>query len=177
MKLKIKKTSENARIPSYAHVGDACFDISVIVGIGDEEKPLVYSEYEQRFVEAKEVAYGASSGKPEVTIRPGNTVMFHTGLKFETEYGYCMKVHVRSSTGIKKNLILSNCTGVIDTAQYRGEMMVALTNIGSTVQKVHDGERVAQGEIQKCIEVEIEEVSELSETERGEGGIGSTGGH
>ena len=112
-----------------------------------------------------------------VVMKPNSTLMFHTGLKFETEIGYNMKVHVRSSTGMKKNLILSNGTGVIDTAQYRGELMIGLTNIGNSEQTVVDGERVAQAEMVKTLDVDIVEVDELSDTERGEGGIGSTGGH
>ena len=86
-----------------------------------------------------------------------------------------MKVYVRSSTGIKKHLALSNGTGVIDTATYRGEVLIALTNIGDESVSVSNGERVAQAEIVKTLDVEIEEVTELSDTVRGEGGFGSTG--
>lgn len=177
MKLKIKRLSDKVQLPKYAHDGDACFDLCVFM---DEEfLPMMV-------VDGKFLTFGEGdfSGKCDssysnvhVGISPNQTVVFHTGLKFETDKGYNMKVHVRSSTGIKKHLILSNCTGVIDTATYRGEVLIALTNIGDDIADISNGERVAQAEIVKTLDVEIEEVSELSDTVRGEGGFGSTGGH
>lgn len=175
MVLKVKKISERAEIPKYAHKGDACFDLSVL--IDESNVPMVYDLKKSSFKEMPRWNSFARDGHTVIMLSTGETVMFHTGLKFETETGYNMKVYVRSSTGMKKNLVLSNGTGVIDTAQYRGELMITLTNIGKEMQEVIDGERVAQAEIVKTLDVEIEEVEELSDTERGEGGIGSTGGH
>ena len=171
MKLKIKRLSDKVQIPKYAHDGDACFDLCVFI----DENFLPMTVADGKFLTFGE---GDSSySNVHVGISPKQTVVFHTGLKFETESGYNMKVHVRSSTGIKKHLILSNCTGVIDTATYRGEVLIALTNIGEEIADISNGERVAQAEIVKTLDVEIEEVSELSDTVRGEGGFGSTGGH
>ena len=66
---------------------------------------------------------------------------------------------------------------MVDTATYRGEVLIGLTNIGNVDEWISNGERVAQAEIVKTLDVEIDEVSELSDTVRGEGGFGSTGGH
>lgn len=175
MKLKVKKIYEKAVVPQYAHKGDACFDLSII--IDESNVPMIYDSEAQSFKELPYWNTFKEDGRYIVIFHQNETIMFHTGLKFETEAGYNMKVFVRSSTGIKKNLVLANGTGVIDTAQYRGELMIALTNIGEGAQVVMDGERVAQAEIVKALDVDIEVVDELSDTERGEGGIGSTGGH
>lgn len=175
MVLKVKKIDERASIPKYLHNGDACFDLSIL--IDKTNIPMKMDYCENCFKNVDNWNSISENGHYIALLEPGESMLFHTGLKFETEIGYNMKVHVRSSTGIKKNLILSNATGVIDTAQYRGELMIGLTNIGKNIQKITDGERVAQAEIVKTLEVDIVEVDELSDTERGNGGFGSTGGH
>ena len=110
-----------------------------------------------------------NSRRNYVTLEPGQTLVFHTGLKCATPNGFGLKVYVRSSTGIKKKLRLANGTGIIDTAQYRGELLLALNNFGTKAVKIFDKDRVAQGEV-----VPVLNVKSLSDTERGEGGIGST---
>lgn len=144
MKLKVKKLDPKATIPSYAHPGE------------DACFDL-------------HVRCGAPTD-----IFPANTVVFGTGLAFEVPKGYVMKVHVRSSVGIKRHLVLSNGTGIIDSG-YRGELHIALTNIGHDPVRVEPDERVAQGELCPVLPVEIEEAEELAASERGTGGIGSTG--
>ena len=76
---------------------------------------------------------------------------------------------VRSSVGIKRHLMLSNGTGVIDS-DYHDEIHVALTNYGSEPQEVKSGERVAQGVFVKYLLTDTDDTEE----ER-KGGIGSTG--
>lgn len=176
MKLKFKKIAEKAIIPKFAHEGDACFDFHIIVD-NNLNYPRSLSEVKKL---THTVSYTPlSDGKldmsrPIVTIEPHCSVVFHTGLKCEIEPGYVLKIYPRSSTGIKCALSLSNGTGVID-AGYRGEIMIALTNNSDKPRVIYDLDRVAQGQIQKLVDVEIEEVTELSDTERGEGGIGSSG--
>lgn len=116
-----------------------------------------------------------NSKTPHVVLHPGEQATFHTGLIFETERGYGMKVHVRSSVGIKKGLALCNTTGIIDTATYRGELLVAVRNVSGCKVNIEDMERLVQGEIVSIPDVKIVEVYEVSETSRGSGGIGSTG--
>ena len=189
MKLKVKKLSEKALMPKFAHDGDACFDLSVII---DSDHPPMIVGYDGKFHDLVrdnhriigyesehgfKYAFGYDLEDGRVTLESGCSVVLHTGLKCETERGYNMKVHVRSSTGIKKHLMLSNGTGVIDTALYRGEILIGITNVGRYNAVISDGERVAQAEIVKTLDVEIEEVDELTDTVRGEGGFGSTGGH
>jgi dUTP pyrophosphatase len=103
-------------------------------------------------------------------------------LQIEADYpgrnvGFYM--YVRSSTGAKTPLRLSNHVGIID-APYRGEIMALFDNI-SAISDVECPEH--QRLVQVCapepsfpIFVELVDGKEqLGKTDRGEGGLGSTG--
>lgn len=173
--LEFLKIDPRAVIPKYAHTGDMCMDISVLID-ENEMKPMYMDDSVHSANDVKvPLVTGKIGDLCYAVIEPGQSLVFHTGLKCATPKGYGLKVHVRSSVGIKKKLQLTNCTGIIDTSQYRGELMIALLNNSSKARKIFSGDRVAQGEIVKVLDVEIVEVTTLSDTERGEGGIGSTG--
>lgn len=101
-------------------------------------------------------------------------VMVPTGLAFEIQNGYHMKLFMRSSYGVNSPLRLSNCVGIIDSS-YRGEVKGMFDNLSNKDYVIKAGERFMQGLIEKNIPVRFYNVGELSETERGEGGFGSTG--
>lgn len=116
--------------------------------------------------------YAVTDG--EVTFRPGETKLIHTGLAMEIPEGYAGLVYARSGLASKRGLAPANKVGVID-ADYRGEVMVALHNHSDSVQKIDSGERIAQLVIAPFLRAEFEEADELSDTARGSGGFGSTG--
>ena len=113
-------------------------------------------------------------GIEELNIKPGETVLIHTGISAEIPVGYAGLIYARSGLATKKGLAPANKVGVVDS-DYRGEIMVALHNHSSQVQSVLDGERIAQLVVTPFLPVEFVEVKELSDTARGEGGFGSTG--
>lgn len=168
------KVDERAIIPKYAHVGDMCMDISILVDDSNNKPMVMDDSVHAPEAVAEKVIVNKLGNLNYVTLEPGQTLVFHTGLKCATPNGFGLKMYVRSSTGIKKKLRLANGTGIIDTAQYRGELLVALNNFGPKALKVFDKDRVAQGEVVPVLNVKINEVKSLSDTERGEGGIGST---
>ena len=105
-------------------------------------------------------------------------VVYGTGLAMEIPEGYVGLVFPRSSVA-KKDLVLSNCVGVIDSG-YRGEVMVKFKLLDPLI--THDvyhwsnvRDRIAQLVIMRLPEVEMVESEDLSESDRGEGGYGSTG--
>lgn len=61
--------------------------------------------------------------KDDITIKPNETVKVYTGLKVEIPEGFFGAVYPRSSTGVKRQLMLANTLGVIDS-DYRGELMM-----------------------------------------------------
>jgi dUTP pyrophosphatase len=69
---------------------------------------------------------------------------------------------------------MPNAPGTID-ADYRGEVMVPLINLGRGAFTVEPGMRIAQMVIAPVARVRIEEVDALDDTARGDGGFGSTG--
>ena len=100
-----------------------------------------------------------------------NEVEYGTGLSFELPENYVCLIFPRSSVS-NKDLILSNCVGVLDSG-YRGELILRFNKFGNENYEI--GERIGQIIVIPYPEIEFEEVSELSETKRGDGGFGSTG--
>lgn len=103
-------------------------------------------------------------------------IVYNTGLAFEIPYGYVGLLFPRSSN-TKKDLILGNSVGVIDSG-FRGSVTlkfkstIGCNEIGNIYKP---GERVAQMIILPFPKIEFIEVDYLSESERGAGGYGSTG--
>ena len=100
VKVKIKRLTETAKMPTKAHVTDACFDLYV-----DEPEHV----------------------DTAIKIHPGETIKLHSGIATEIPKGYFAAIFPRSGLGINKGLRLPNCTGIIDS-DYRGEWIIALTN-------------------------------------------------
>ena len=100
-----------------------------------------------------------------------NFIEYKTGLSFEVPEHYVMLIFPRSSVS-KKDLILSNCVGVLDSG-YRGELIIRFRKIGEKEYTI--GDIIVQIIILPYPEIVFEEVGKLSETERGEGNFGSSG--
>lgn len=99
---------------------------------------------------------------------------FRTGLSFEIPEGHAILIFSRSGHGFKNDLRLANCVGVIDS-DYRGEVMVKITNDSLIGFEFEASDRIAQGVVVQVPRVSFVEVDELTETARGAGGFGSTG--
>ena len=144
MELKVKKMRDNAILPTR----------------GSEE--------------AAGIDLCACLDEPYITIKPGETVMFGSGIACEFPEGYWGMVVPRSSIGWKKHLSIPQSMGVIDN-DYRSEIKIVFTNIGTETQTIESGDRVAQMVLLPYVIYNIVETDTLSDTERGEGGFGSTG--
>jgi len=110
----------------------------------------------------------------DAVVSPGETALVPTGWAVEIPEGYELQVRPRSGIALKRALILPNAPGTID-ADYRGEVGVILRNVGTSLEWIHRGDRIAQAVLSRVPRAEIVEVEELSDTERGVGGFGSTG--
>ena len=98
----------------------------------------------------------------------------NTDLRVQIPQGFFGAVYPRSSTGVKRQLMLANTVGVIDS-DYRGEIMIFMYNYGNDPQVIKNGDRIAQLVIQPYEKCELVQVESLDETDRGESGFGSTG--
>ena len=110
----------------------------------------------------------------DVVIKPNETKLIHTGIAMAIPEGLVGLIYARSGLASKRGLAPANKVGVIDS-DYRGEIMVALHNHGTTEQTVSDGERIAQIVFTPYHTAEFTVAEELDSTERGAGGFGSTG--
>ncbi len=110
-----------------------------------------------------------------LTVEPGQRVRIPTGLAIALPGPeWVALIFARSGLALKHGLTLPNCVGVIDS-DYRGEIIVALTNLGNEPYAIQPGERVAQMVITPVARPALVEADELPQTDRGAGGFGSTG--
>jgi dUTP pyrophosphatase len=116
----------------------------------------------------------ASAVEGPMTLAPGARVGVPTGLAMELPAGYEAQVRPRSGLAIKHGVTVVNAPGTID-ADYRGEIVVLLVNLGQEPYTIAPGDRIAQMVVAPVVQVAIEESAALSETTRGSGGFGHTG--
>ena len=111
----------------------------------------------------------------DVAIPPRSIRLVGTGLVIAVPDGYFLGIFARSSTPLKRGLMVANGVGVVD-ADYCGpadEIKIQLLNITDTPVQVRRGDRLAQGIVLPCPRIEWEEVDEMRVPTRG--GFGSTG--
>jgi dUTP pyrophosphatase len=111
----------------------------------------------------------------DIEIPPRSIRLVGTGLVIAVPEGYFLGIFARSSTPLKRGLMVANGVGVID-ADYCGpgdEIKVQLLNFTDAPVQVRRGDRLAQGIVLPSPQVEWQEVEEMSQPTRG--GFGSTG--
>ncbi|MDR2610618.1 MAG: dUTP diphosphatase [Clostridiales Family XIII bacterium] len=109
-----------------------------------------------------------------VTIAPGKRYLVPTGIYLELQDGYEAQIRARSGLAAKRGVTMANGVGTIDS-DYRGEIKVALVNLGDEDFIIENGDRIAQMVIARYERVTWSVSDELSDTERGGGGFGHTG--
>ena len=108
-------------------------------------------------------------------IAPGEVRLVPTGLVIEVPAGMFLGVFARSSTPLKRGLMIANGVGVVDS-DYCGpsdEIKVPALNFTAALVTVTKGDRIAQGILLPSPRVEWDEVGELRAGSRG--GFGATG--
>ena len=111
----------------------------------------------------------------DVEVPPRQIRLIGTGLVIAVPNGYFLGIFARSSTPLKRGLIVANGVGVVD-ADYCGpgdEVKVQVLNITDAPVLVRRGDRIAQGIVLPTPTIEWEEVEEMTTPTRG--GFGSTG--
>ena len=96
-------------------------------------------------------------------------------IKAQMEEDEVLLLFVRSSIGIKKGIVLSNGTGVIDSSYYSnpdndGNIGVSLLNTTDEEEIIKKGERIMQGMFMKYLITDDDNTTEIRT-----GGYGSTG--
>ena len=109
-----------------------------------------------------------------VTLGAGRRALVPTGLTMALPEGFEAQVRPRSGLALKHGVTVLNAPGTID-ADYRGEVMVLLVNLGDAPLTISRGDRIAQMVIAPVTHATFHERVTLAETSRGAGGFGSTG--
>ncbi len=109
-----------------------------------------------------------------VTIASGAIALIPTGFAMALPAGFEAQIRPRSGLAVKHGIGLINSPGTID-ADYRGEIKIALINLGNNAYTVRRGDRIAQMVIQKVYRVQLQIVESLEATTRDTGGFGHTG--
>lgn len=111
----------------------------------------------------------------DTEIPPGEVRLVPTGLVVEVPAGMFLAILARSSTPLKRGLMVANGVGVVDS-DYCGaddEVKIAVLNFRSAVAHVKAGDRLAQGIVLPAARVAWEETGDAGRPSRG--GFGSTG--
>jgi len=116
--------------------------------------------------------HAATTGPVEIPA--GAIKIIPCGFAMSLPAGWEAQVRPRSGLATKHGISIPNAPGTID-ADYRGEIMVPLINLGQAVFTITPSMRIAQMVIAPVAKARIEVVKELDETARGDGGFGSTG--
>ena len=116
----------------------------------------------------------------DVLLRPGESRILGTGLKFEVPHGYMLEAKNRSGNAAKRCLVVGAC--VIDSG-YSGEVFIDLHNIGTTSQEITSGMKIAQLVLVPVVHFQPVESDEeelykypITISNRGAGALGSTDG-
>ena len=110
----------------------------------------------------------------DLTIQPQEAALVPTGLAVAIPAGYEGQIRARSGLAIKHGLAVINAPGTIDS-DYRGEIKVALINLGKKPFTIHRGDRIGQMIISRVYRAQWDLRKDLDETNRNEGGFGHTG--
>ena len=110
----------------------------------------------------------------DVEIGPHQIKLVGTGLVVAVPDGYFLGIFARSSTPLKRGLMVANGVGVLDS-DYCGpadELKIQLLNVTDSPITVRAGDRLAQGIVLQSPRVEF---VEADATAPSRGGFGSTG--
>jgi dUTP pyrophosphatase len=109
-----------------------------------------------------------------MTLARGERALVPCGIAIALPHGFEGQVRPRSGLAVRHGVTVLNAPGTID-ADYRGEVMVILVNLGAEPFAITRGMRIAQLIIVPVARARIAEAPALDTTTRGAGGFGSTG--
>ena len=164
MKIKAKRLSDTAKLPTYGSEKAACCDLYCDLRV---DKCI---DLNPANVDFKHMEYSGDCFD-RVHIAPHETIKLPTGWAFQPPEGYMLQILQRSGLASKGLIPLG---GILDE-DYTGEVIVIMLNTTDKYLSINNGDRIAQMAIRPYYQGEFEEVDELDETERGASGFGSTG--
>jgi dUTP pyrophosphatase len=126
-----------------------------------------------RYETAGAAGFDLSASK-DMTVQPGEVTLVPTGLVIEVPADTFLGVFARSSTPLKRGLMVANGVGVVDS-DYCGpndEIKIEVYNFTARAVHIKAGDRIAQGILIPTVRVQWDEAAELRTESRG--GFGGT---
>jgi dUTP pyrophosphatase len=112
----------------------------------------------------------------EVVVPGGAVALVPTGLVIQVPAGHFLGIFARSSTPLKRGLMVANGVGVIDE-DYCGptdQIKIQVLNFTAAPVTIARGDRIAQGLFLPVTHVQWEEMADTPSAEA-RGGFGATG--
>ncbi len=162
------KLHPDVKDPIRATEGSACFDLHASLPETSEVK-IYLNNNEEVENRTRKITNG------RVQVNPTERALIPTGLIFDIQRGYSVRLYPRSGLALKHGLTLANNVGIIDS-DYVEPVYMMICNISGYQQFVTNGERICQAElVQEHPYVMMEvDVRPERKTNR-DGGFGSTG--
>jgi len=110
----------------------------------------------------------------DLVLAPGRIRLVPTGFAMALPAGFEAQIRPRSGLAVNHGISIINAPGTID-ADYRGEVKIALINLGQEPVTLKRGDRIAQMVVKRVYQAHLEVVEQLDETDRNTGGFGHTG--
>lgn len=110
----------------------------------------------------------------DLVLDPGRICLVPTGFAMALPDGFEAQIRPRSGLAVNHGIGIINAPGTID-ADYRGEVKIALINLGQEPVTIKRADRIAQMVVQKVYQARINLVEKLDHTDRSTGGFGHTG--
>lgn len=110
----------------------------------------------------------------DTTVQPGEVTLVPTGLVIAVPAGHFLGVFARSSTPLKRGLMVANGVGVVDTDYCgpRDEIKIEVLNFTAKPVTIARGDRLAQGIVIPFVRADWQETGTPEHPTRG--GFGST---
>lgn len=113
-----------------------------------------------------------------IELAPGQSCLLQTGLRFGVPHGHMLQIMNRSSVASKRSLLVGAC--VVDSG-YDGEVFVNLHNVGTSIQRIERGQKIAQAVLIPIVPFRAYCRHDgdlygypISMSDRGDGALGST---
>jgi len=170
--LKFYRTTETAKLPTFATKQSACFDIQANLINGEE---VQYYQAIATKVLPRKVSFDINTNRSFIQLNDSERMLIPLGLIADIPVGFSIRLHSRSGLAFKQGVYLTNCEGVIDS-DYVDPIFAMVTSISNVPVRIYDGDRICQGELVRCEKYTLDESDEppTQKTDR-EGGFGSTG--
>lgn len=137
----------------------------------EQDKDISFPQYMTPFSAGMDIC---AAPETPITLKPKDIELIPTGFAMAIPDGFEVQIRPRSGIAVKHGIGLINSPGTIDS-DYRGEVKIAVINLGKNEFTINRGDRIAQMIINKIYRARLDIVEQLDDTDRSSGGFGHTG--